>query len=406
MTSTRMQRLAVTWLFFALGWGGGNWLVRIVSIRERLSLADDTLGTVLFACAAGAMTAFLGSDKLLGRMSMTRLTQVAAYIYFGTLPLAGMADTTWRLAGVLYLMGASSGLLNVLMNSLAVALEGRMNRSILGQLHGACSLGGLLGATCGSAVIAFDVSTVWHLLGVGLVLGAVTFGLSRPIEALAPMDAGEAPAVEVTSRSGKKKSKRAPLGSVRMLGAMVLCAAICEGAMADWTGVYMREELHVSLPAAARGYMVFALTMVVSRVLADTLTAYFGTRHLVTYSGFLAAGCVALELATQNVWVTQFGIAGVGVGLACTVPIIFREATRRNPKQPDRALARMANYSYSGFLIGPPLIGHLAHAISLRLALGLLALLAGFIGFGGTRLTGGSPPAPAPSNKDALPGAV
>jgi fucose permease len=400
-----MQRIAVTWLFFALGWGGGNWLVRIVSVRERLSLADDTLGTVLFACAAGAMTAFLGSERLLKRMSMTRLTQVAGYAYFVTLVLAGLADTTVRLACVLYLMGASSGLLNVLMNSLAVALEGRMNRSILGQLHGACSLGGLLGATCGSAVIALDVSTFVHLLGVGIVLSAVTFGLSKPIEALAPMQAGEAPGVEVTSRSGKKRTKRAPLGEVRMLGAMVLCAAICEGAMADWTGVYLREELHVSLGAAARGYMVFALTMVLSRLLADRFTAHFGPRRLMTYSGFLAAGCVALELATQNIWVTQIGIAGVGVGLACTVPMIFREATRRNPRQPDRALARMANYSYSGFLIGPPLIGHLAHAISLRLALVLLAMLACFIGYGGTRLASQPKGAAPGTNGEPVPSA-
>lgn len=385
LDSDTQQVSAVAWLFFALGWGSGNWLVRIVSIRESLHLSHRELGIILLASAVGAMTTFLSNDKMTAYVRLPLLALIAAVLYFICLPLAGLARDPLMLAVVLYAMGASSGLLNVLMNGLAVDYEYRTQRSVLGKLHATCSFGGLFGAFCGSALIGLQLTTTMHMLIVACVLllgTAVVCGTLRDWQ----IAKQQVEHVEIVDMYGRKKQRKAPLGSIRVLSLMVVCSAICEGGMADWTGLYLRESLGATVTVSGRGYMIFALAMVATRSIIDNIRQTVGTRQLVIASGMIAAAGVMLELLTSNMWITLLGISLVGFGLSCTVPILYREATQNNPKQKERALSRMSSASYVGFLIGPPMIGYFADLMNLRFALSMIGALSILIAICGMRL--------------------
>ena len=166
-----------------------------------------------------------------------------------------------------------------------------------------------------------------------------------------------------------------PTKALLGLGFLAFCAFMCEGAMSDWSAVYLHGTLGTSTGIAAAGLAIYSLAMTIARLGGDSLTQILGPVRQVQLSGLLSVVGLGLALLVPYPAVAMLGFAFVGAGLACVAPLVFSTASRTPGMSPSIALASVATVAYSGSLIGPPLIGHVANLVSLRGALGLVVLL-------------------------------
>jgi fucose permease len=159
------------------------------------------------------------------------------------------------------------------------------------------------------------------------------------------------------------------------LGALTFAALLIEGAMGDWTAVYLRHEVGMDAGAAALGFAAFSLSMAACRFAGDAITHRFGAVPLVRFSAVVALCGLLIALLLRSPFPAVAGFALVGIGMANLIPILFGTAARSRPADPGAGIAAVATTGYLGFLAGPPAIGWLADYVGLTWALGVLALL-------------------------------
>lgn len=365
-------RAAVAAIFCLNGLALANWIARIPDAKARLALSDGTLGFVLLFAAIGALIGQPTTGWLIARFGSRRMTTALALGFALTVALPGLAVSTPQLMAALLVVGLFNGGLDVAMNAQAALVEKAYGRPIMASFHGLWSVGGLVGAVIGGAVAARGVALGLHLL---VVAGLAFAGLALASRRLLP-DAGGAGA--------DGPSFALPPPALLLLGAVAFGVLFCEGAIADWGAVYLREGLGSPPGLAATGYAVFALLMAAGRLTGDWLTLRLGPGRIARGGGALVALGVALAIAAGAPAAAIVGFGLIGAGVSCIFPLILSAAARAPGIAPGTAIAAMATAGYSGFLVGPPLIGSLAEALSLRGALGVLGVLGVLIlAFGG-----------------------
>jgi fucose permease len=205
-----------------------------------------------------------------------------------------------------------------------------------------------------------------HLLGVGALIIVVGVLATR---ALLPADAD----VRTTGPAFARPSR-----GLAALGAIAFCALLAEGAMGDWSALYLHGSLGTSAGLAAAGYAAFSLAMAGGRMVGDRLASRIGPTQLLRLGGAVVALGLGAGLVAGDVPAALLGFACTGAGLSAVFPIALSLAGRRATAA-GPAIAAVSSLGYLGFLAGPPLIGFVAGASSLRLALAAVVLLGGLI---------------------------
>jgi MFS family permease len=280
------------------------------------------------------------------------------------LPLLIWAPNTFLFALALFGFGAGHGGLDVAMNSQAVSVEKSYRRPIMSSFHALFSTGGLFGAAIGGAIAALGLSPGVHFTLIALLLAAVSASVFRDLH----------PATAQISIDYNDKVSLFPWPSRALitLGFVALCIMMGEGAMGDWSAVYLRKNLGTSEGLAAAGYAAFSIAMATGRFFGDKLAARFGPVQLVRGSALFAVAGLVLLLATPWSGAALIGFACIGFGFAPIVPMVFSAAGHRAGIHPGVALASVTTLGYLGFLLGPPVIGFAAGVVGLQVALGLL----------------------------------
>jgi MFS family permease len=373
------ERTATTAVFLANGFGIGAWAVEIPRIKESLALANSSLGLALFAFACGALVAMGLAGRLARRGGSGRGTAIMGLAFALLLPLPALAPDLGWLCVSLLALGAANGAMDVTMNGHASGLEAQEGQPIMSSFHAAWSLGGLLGASAGAAIQAAGFG-----VGAGLALPDLAIGgliLGSAVFALRDVGAGS------RARAGRLALPSAAL--FRLAGLAFLCMLV-EGAVADWSAVFLRSTVAGQAGVAALGYASFALAMASCRIVGDLSVRRLGSRIVVAIGGLLAATGLALVLGLPSALTACLGFALVGIGLANIVPVIF-SAAGRSTGIPAVGVSMAATAGYAGFLVGPPLIGFGAGLIGLRFALCGLLVATLCVGlFGGGAVAGAS----------------
>lgn len=361
--SLRLARVAVATMFFINGFAFANWASRIAVIRQNLQLSAGELGTVLLGLPVGSLLSLPIAGWLTAHFGSKHVTAIAALVGCCMLPLIALAPSAWLLAAVLFVFGGAGDVLNIGMNAQAVSVENQWGKPIMSSFHGLYSAGGMLGATFGGIMAEAGFKPLSHFLvssiiGIALLLGFFRFLLSNdaPVENNKPIFAK-------------------PNAMLWRLGLIAFFCMLGEGAMADWSSVFLAEISGTTAGLSALGYTAFTMAMTAGRFLGDRLAQQLGQVRLIRLSGWLAGGgmSIALLIATP-VWVViGFGI--VGLGLATVVPMVYSTAGRLQTMPASVAIAAVSTVGYTGFLIGPPVIGWLADLFNLRTALIIVAVL-------------------------------
>jgi hypothetical protein len=339
-------------------------------VKARVGLSDGGLGLVLLATPVGSIAAMAVGAWLLPRVGSRRMVSACLVGYCLSGPFVGVATSAVGLALALLFWGAFQGTLDVSMNTQAVAYQGVIGRPIMSGMHGRWSLGALVGAGAGALGVGLGISLTVQLAVLGvLALPLVVWALQLP------EGASHAPHEPKPHRLRMRHWPR----TVLLLAAVAFASMLCEGAAADWSAVYLRNSLGAAAVVASLGYAFFAAAMVLVRLVGDALIARRGAGRVVAAFCLVATAGFAAGLASGNVVVSLIGLATLGGGVATVVPTVFSAAGALPNISPAAGIAAVSACGWAGFVCGPPLIGQLASATSLRLALGIVPVLTAFI---------------------------
>ncbi len=361
----KRARIATSAFFFIDGAMFANWATRIPDRQMALGLSERGLGLVLMGIAAGVVTALLLASGLIARYGSKRITAGGSLLFVGMLPLLALAPTPLILWISLFLFGASISVSDVAKNAQAIEIERRYGRPIMTSFHAIFSVGGGVGALMGSAMAGLGIGVLTHFLIVSAILIAITLPAIRHLLSnIEGEGKTDGPAITL------------PLPALWPLGAVAFAAALAEGAMADWSTVYMTSIVMAASGVAGLGYAAFSIMMTVGRASGDALTARIAPSTLVRFGGLIAAIGLAAAALIPAIPVTLLGFALVGIGLSTVIPLAFSAAGNMPGIPSGTGIASVATIGYSGFLAGPPIIGLIAQATSLQIAFGFVALLA------------------------------
>lgn len=368
MTKRKSVRAAwwgVVVLFMAHGLVVSSWLSRIPAVQHALRLNNGVLGLTLLSAALGAVTTIQISGYLVSRFGSKIVSVLSSAAFCFSVILPGLAFNAASLAIALFIYGAAAAAMDVSMNAQGVEVEKQLGQPTMSRFHAMFSLGAMGGAGLGGAVAAYGVAPLPHLIG-SCFLNLVA------VLAAGPM------LIREQGQHGGEKQHRLPFRKIPKvllaLSAIGFCILLSEGAMADWTAIYLQQVLQAGQGTAAVGYSVFSGAMAVFRLLGDWITARFGALRTMRGGCLVAAAGVLCALAARTPLWSLPGFAIAGIGLSVIVPLVFGAGGRIPGISPGAGIATVTGLGYIGFIVGPPTIGFASQLLTLRYALGVVVL--------------------------------
>jgi predicted MFS family arabinose efflux permease len=360
--------------FFIAGFALAAWAPLVPFAKARAGLDDAGLGLVLLCLGIGSIAAMLPTGPLAARFG------VRLVITCGTLALAAAAPVLASTASVpllalaLAVFGAGLGMVDVAINIQAVIVEKASGRAMMSGFHGLFSVGGIAGA--GGAV---------GLLSLGLP--PVAIGIGVAVVALALLAVAWPHLLPYGGHSGGPLFVL-PRGFVLFVGALCFAMFLAEGAVLDWSAVFLVTVRGVEPTVAGIGYAAFAVAMTVGRLTGDRIVSRLGPRRVLQVGGVCTAAGFLIATLSPSVPVAVVGYGLVGLGAANIVPVLFTAAGRHPVMPPSLAVAAITTIGYAGVLAGPALIGFVAQATSLPAAFLGLAVLTLAVAAAARRATG------------------
>lgn len=351
-------------MFLLNGFTYGNWISRLPRFQEIYGLDNGGIGLILLSHAVGALIAMPITGLIIARSGSRRASIYAAWSFLSWLIFIPMAPNAFLLGTVFFCMGLSGGMLDVSMNAQAVLVEKLYRKPIMTSFHAIFSMGMMLGAGFGALFIRFGLDILPHMYTIlGCCILLAWFGTPRLIVDRVRNATAEG--------GGFQLPNRALLG----MGLIAFCCMTGEGAMADWTTNYL-EKIAMAAPATAPlGLAAFSMAMMIARFLGDGARARWGDGRLLLAGSFFAVVGLTLILAVLQPIVIIISCMLVGLGLSVIVPIAYSKAGNMPNIEPGVGISMVTTVGYSGFLMGPPIIGFIADWVGLRIALGVVLVL-------------------------------
>ncbi len=402
----RAARRAVMAVFFANGALFANWVTRVPAVKDALDTTTGPLGVALLGIGVGSLISMPFSGRLCQRYGSATIVTASGLAIAAVLLGPAVAGSVVVLGAMLLFYGASFGLLDVAMNVQAVIVVKQVDRPIMPLFHAAFSAGGLAGAGTGGLAAAADLDPLPHFALVGVAVATTVLWARRHLlpdeaeaEAAADADA-DARADTPADAAGGRHTVRFDAFVVGV-GALAACAALGEGAMADWTALFLRDVRDVDAGPAAAGFAAFSVAMTTGRLGGERAIERLGQARVLQLGGVLAAAGTVLAVAVPSPVAGVVGFLLVGLGLSCGFPLAISAAGESGPGSGSAEIAAVSVIGYLGFLLGPPLVGLLAEVVGLGTA--MLAVAASSVGLALLAPVLDRSPVPAPPAPEPVP---
>lgn len=349
--------------FLATGVVFGSWITRIPDIKAALELSEADLGFALIGAPIGAILMMPICGWIIEKVGLGKTNMIASFLHLISPIILAHAWGFWSLAAGLFYFGLTEAILNVSINASVANVEKKLGRPIMSSCHGMWSLGGMVGAGLGSIFIGFSISPQDHLSVTSILMIIAIFSTKSVLLKV------------VDKKSPSQKVFALPDYEILGLAFIGFCILAAEGALADWSTLYMSDSLNASPFIVGFAYANFALFMTIGRFMGDGIIPFLGARTTVLI-GALGSGfalSIALIFGNPILSIIMFGI--VGLGYSCVVPVLFSSAGNSKTLSSGAGIAAVSTIGYFGFLGGPPSIGFVAELYSLTVGLSIVVAL-------------------------------
>jgi MFS family permease len=367
--------VAVALLFATSGIMWGVWIARIPGVSGALELDRAELGLVLPAFSIGALIAFPVSAAISSRHGSRVAIRIFGVLRALLFPLLALAPNAVTLAVALGFGGFAHGALDVALNAQGVEIERRTTGSILSRAHGSFSLGALLGSLSVGLAATAGLDLAWQFAIPGLLAAGIFATLTGQ---LLDDDATPTPATERLATRRRWRGVRVPPRALWALGAIALVTGVADEAIADWTTLFIRQDLGATPLVASLAYSIYSFAMLVGRFSGDSISTRLDALRILQIAGTMGATGLLIGTVIHTPAAMLVGIAIIGLGFSAIYPTLYRLAGNAPDISRASGLATIATIAYLGFMIGPLIIGPVASATSLRAALigvGILCIL-------------------------------
>lgn len=346
------QRIAIGVCFFLTGVCFSSWASRIPTIKDLFSLNEAQLGNLLLVMPATAVIGLPVSGWLVSKFNTRGPLLISFIVHVVSLFGISLSSSIWLLACSLIGFSFSLRLINIAMNTQAVTLQKKFSKKINGAFHGFWSLGGIFGLLFSTLMLKFDVAISIHFAIISLI------GIVGAFAIYPYLLKNDRP------KTGNKLIIGKPDPFVMYLGLIVFFAAVCEGGIYDWNGVYFKEVVKVELFTA--GYLSFMICMTLSRFFSDLVIDKIGIEKTFILSSLLIVFGIGVTILFPFFWPALIGFCITGFGVSTLFPMSFSLSGESKKYSPGMIISIISTYSIVGMLIGPPLIGYVAYIFDLR----------------------------------------
>lgn len=359
------SRTAISIYFFVSGLIFSSWASRIPNIKDRYELNEAELGGLLFMLPMGALLALPFAGWLVHRFGSKKMSLVSLLIYCILLVAIALEMNIIWFSIVLFSFGVLGNLCNISMNAQGLSIQESLNKPILSGLHAMWSLGAFSAAAITGLLEHASMISHYGMISSVAFIAAIFFSLYM--------------VQDIQHPDAEHKVFVLPNRRLVLLGVICFCVAMSEGAMSDWSSLYYRQVLNELTSSSTAGYTSFVFCMAVGRFSGDRFIHAFGHSRVLKMNGLLIATGMSLSLLVQYpVWVI-IGFALVGFGVSSVIPIVYMLAAKSKAMPPAVALSAVSSVGFTGFLVGPPIIGFVAQALGLRTSLVLIVFLGAMI---------------------------
>lgn len=337
----------------------GSWAGRIPALREGVQVSHSALSFVLLCGGLGAVLSFPVSSRMMAAFGGRKTMLYSGQALLAVLVCIGLAPNVPLLMLAVLMLGITASCFDVAINSVAAKFEKKTGKSEMSKLHAWGCAGGLAGATLGSLMAGMSIAPSLHFMMVAVPLAVL---LRIGYDLLVAEDGGE---------KIEKKSFSLPRGPLALLGALGFFGSMLEGGIADWSGIFLQDHFGASAAFAPLALSAFSVMVLIARLTGDKLKEKHGARRLVICGALVASAGLFFAVFAPNHYFALAGFAVTGLGTALVFPFVFSAAGKEGPV----ALAGVATMAYSGTLMGPPVVGSLAHVMGIQAAMGFIGIL-------------------------------
>ena len=368
---------AVRLQFFVSGFLFATWGVHVPTVRAHYALDEQTLALTMLAAGVGALGGLAFAGRWVGRWGPQRVALLTGVVAALSLTLL-LASHAWpMLLATMVVFGAAGSIYDVAMNAGGSALEHACGRRLMSRFHALFSFGGMAGAAFGSLLLRLQVDAALHLAATGAASVLAVWWATRPALPVTAPDAHAASESRGFAARGR--------GVLWALGALAAIGLVAEGAMYDWSVLYMQRELGSAPALAALAYASFSVAMGLARLCGDWARARWPAHKLMTASALLSAAGMAVALLGRDPALALACFALVGLGLANVIPVLFAAASRVPGVPAAQGIAAVSSMGYVGFMAGPPVIGFIAQHRSLTAGLATVVVFSVLLALAGAR---------------------
>lgn len=365
----RLAQMSTRIAFFIAGFGIAAWAPLVPYAKARAQLDEGTLGLLLLCLGVGSIIAMPAAGALASRFGCRRVLTGGTILICLALPLLATVSSIPLLMAALFLFGAGLGAVDSTVNLQAVIVERASGKTMMSGFHGLFSLGGIVGAAGVSGLLGLGLSPLAAIL---VVVVIIVLALLKAGPHLLPYGSeSSGPAFAI------------PHGVVLFIGCLCFIVFLAEGAVLDWSAVFLSAERGLDEAYAGLGYAAFALTMTAGRLTGDAIVRRLGATRVIVIGGALAAAGMLLATLLPAWETALVGYALVGAGCSNIVPVLYTAVGKQTVMPEHIAVPAITTLGYAGILAGPAVIGFIAHGSSLSTAFVLVAVLLAAVSISG-----------------------